>query len=57
MRLSEIPIPKDSKFIERDSKGEKVFRYRIGEYRTLYKVKDADQAILIVKIDKRTKVY
>ena len=43
-------------YIGRD-KGEKVFRYRIGMYRILYKIKDAQKIILISKIDKRPRAY
>lgn len=55
-RLSENPVPSDAKFIGRDE-GEKVFRYRIGDYRDLYKVKEQEKIILITKIDKRPRVY
>ena len=55
-RLKENPIPSDAKFIGRD-KGEKVFRYRIGDYRALYKIKDKEKIVLIAKIDRRPKVY
>ena len=55
-RLKENPIPSDAKFIGRD-KGEKVFRYRIGDYRALYKIKDKEKMVLVAKIDKRPKVY
>ena len=50
------PIPADTKYIGRDN-NEKVFRYRIGNVRALYKVKEADQVVLIAKIDKRERVY
>lgn len=55
-KLSETPIPTDAKFIGRD-KGDKIFRYRIGGYRALYKVKDKEKIILIAKIDKRPRVF
>lgn len=55
-RLSENPIPTDSKFLGREE-GEKLFRYRIGNYRALYKIKENLRIILITKIDKRPKVY
>jgi len=55
-RLGENPIPSDSKFIGRDN-NEMVFRYRIGKFRALYKVKEAQKIILVTKIDKRDKVY
>ncbi|MBI5148275.1 type II toxin-antitoxin system RelE/ParE family toxin [Candidatus Pacearchaeota archaeon] len=55
-RLKENPIPSGVKFIGRD-KGEKIFRYRIGDYRALYKIKDKERIVLVAKIDKRPKVY
>lgn len=56
-RLEENPIPTDSKFINRDEQGDKIFRYRIGDYRALYKVKDQEKIVLIAKIDKRPRIY
>ena len=55
-KLQENPIPKDAKFIGRD-KSEKIFRYRIGDYRALYKIKDMEKIVLIAKIDKRSRIY
>ncbi|MBI2597795.1 MAG: type II toxin-antitoxin system RelE/ParE family toxin [Candidatus Diapherotrites archaeon] len=55
-RLAVEPFPSDSKFIGRDE-GEPIFRYRIGMYRALYKVKHDKQIVLITKIDKRPQVY
>jgi mRNA interferase RelE/StbE len=55
-RLEENPIPSDAKFICRDE-GDTVFRYRIGDYRALYKVKGKEKVVLIAKIDKRPRVY
>lgn len=55
-KLGKNPVPSDSKFICRD-KGDKVFRYRIGDYRALYKVKDKEKIVLVTKIDKRPRVY
>ena len=55
-RLKEIPVPSDAKFICRDN-ADKVFRYRIGDYRALYKLKESDKVVLIAKIDKRPRVY
>ena len=55
-KLESNPIPKDSKFIGRID-GDKIFRYRIGDFRALYKVKDQDQIVLIAKIDKRPRIY
>ena len=56
-KLGSNPIPSDSKFIGRDATGEKIFRYRIGDYRTLYKVKYSEETVLIAKIDKRSRAY
>ncbi len=56
-RLAENPIPSDAKFICRDDHNEKIFRYRIGDFRALYKVKEAERLVLIAKIDKRPRVY
>ena len=54
-RLQDNPVPQDAKFIGRDRSEEMVFRYRIGDYRALYKVKG--EIVLIVLIDKRSRVY
>ncbi len=54
--LKENPVPSDAVFIGRDS-GDKVFRYRIGYYRALYKLKDSEKIVLVTKIDKRPRVY
>lgn len=54
--LENNPIPSDTKFIGRD-KNEMVFRYRIGKFRALYKVKETEKIVLITKIDKRERVY
>jgi len=54
--LAGKPIPKDSKFICREG-DDKVFRYRIGDFRALYKVKPKERVVLIAKIDKRPRVY
>ncbi|MBI4043676.1 MAG: type II toxin-antitoxin system RelE/ParE family toxin [Candidatus Diapherotrites archaeon] len=55
-RLADDPVPPDSKFITRDN-GEPVYRFRIGGYRALYKVKHAGKIVLVTKIDKRPRVY
>ena len=55
-KLGESPVPSDAKFISRED-SDKVFRYRIGDYRALYKVKDKEKIVLIAKIDKRPRVY
>ena len=36
-RLKQEPIPSDAKFIGREN-SYKIFRYRIGDYRALYKI-------------------
>ena len=54
--LKETPVPSDAVFIGREG-GDKVFRYRIGDYRALYKLKDSEKIILVTKIDKRPRVY
>ena len=56
-RLENKPVPSDSKFIERDNTGEKIFRYRIGDYRALYSIYENRKIILVIKIDKRPRVY
>jgi mRNA interferase RelE/StbE len=55
-KLGELPVPSDSKFITRHE-GDMVFRYRIGEYRALYKIREKEKVVLIAKIDKRPRVY
>jgi len=55
-KLKDDPVPSDARFIGRD-KGEKLYRYRIGDYRALYKLKELQGIILIIKIDKRSKIY
>ncbi|MEK6946410.1 MAG: type II toxin-antitoxin system RelE/ParE family toxin [Nanoarchaeota archaeon] len=55
-KLGEEPVPSDAKFIYRDNE-DKVFRYRIGDFRALYKLKDKEKIVLIAKIDKRPRVY
>ena len=55
-KLKENPIPSDAKFMWRED-NDKIFRYRIGDYRALYKVKYKEGVILVTKIDKRPRVY
>ena len=54
--LENNSVPSDSKFIGRDN-NERVFRYRVGKFRILYKIKDSQKIILITKMDKRDRVY
>ena len=55
-KLAETPVPADAKFIDRDY-NDKILRYRIGDYRALYKIKENEKIVLIAKIDKRPRVY
>jgi len=55
-RLINNPVPSDTKFIGRQNR-EKIFRFRIGDYRVLYSVNEIKKIILIAKIDKRPRVY
>lgn len=54
-RLAQDPVPQDAKFLGRDALGERVFRYRVGAYRVLYKLKKDE--VLVAKIDKRPRIY
>ena len=54
--LSNDPVPKDSKFITRDG-NDKIFRYRIGDFRALYIINEKEKIVLITKIDKRPRIY
>ena len=55
--LANKPVPSDTKFIVRDKDGDAIFRYRIGDYRALYKVKEKEKIVLVTKIDKRPRIY
>jgi len=55
-RLENNPVPSDAKFIGREG-GEKIFRYRIGDYRALYSINENKKVILVIKVDKRPRVY
>ncbi len=55
-RLENNPVPSDAVFIGREG-GEKIFRYRIGDYRALYSIDENKKIILVMKIDKRPRVY
>ncbi len=54
--LATNPYSADSKFVGRLG-DDKIFRYRIGDFRALYKVKENEKIVLIAKIDKRSRVY
>ena len=52
--LGENPFPSNSKKL----KGERdVCRIRVGDFRVLYKVIREDEAVLIFRVDKRSRVY
>ena len=53
--LSQNPVPQDSKTIQGDNR--LTFRIRIGDYRVLYRVNHSEKRIVVVKIDKRERVY
>jgi len=55
-KLGQAPVPNDAKFIFRDN-NDKVFRYRVGDFRALYKIKEKEKLVLVAKIDKRPRVY
>ena len=52
--LKADPVPHNSMRIIGE---ERTFRIRIGDYRVLYEIKWGDNKILIVIIDKRSRVY
>jgi len=65
-RLSENPYPSRFKFIDISStnfdikkcKGHQTrFRVRLGEYRLIYDIDEANQMILILKLDTRGDIY
>jgi mRNA interferase RelE/StbE len=53
--LAENPFPPGVKRIF--GREEKLFRIRFGDYRILYEIFPDKRVILIVNIDKRSKVY
>lgn len=52
--LGDNPVPSDAKAIV-GKHG--VFRIRIGDYRVLYRINYSENKIIIVKLDKRPRVY
>ena len=52
--LSTTPVPHQAVAIVGEHG---VFRIRIGDYRALYRVNYAESKIIVLKIDKRSKVY
>ncbi len=64
--LSENPYPLRTKFVDISStnfdikkcKGHQTrFRVRLGEYRLIYEIDEANQLVLILKLDDRGDVY
>ena len=53
--LSRDPYPSDMRKIM--GRKEKLFRIRVGNYRILYEVYEEEQTLLIINIDKRSRVY
>ena len=53
--LKANPIPHDSKRVQGYS--EPTFRIRIGDYRALYRVNHEEKRVIVVKVDKRERVY
>ncbi len=53
-KLKENPFPRDVIKVKGE---ENVFRIRVGKYRILYEVYHERKIVLIVKIDKRERVY
>lgn len=53
-QLKENPVLYESKKIVNE---EKIYRIRAGDYRILYKVNWDEKVILIIKIDKRSRIY
>ena len=56
LRLQIEPFPPETVRVE-EYKEEKVFRVRVGDYRILYSVSYKENLILIVKVDKRGRMY
>jgi len=53
--LTRDPYPSDIRKIM--GRKEKLFRIRVGNYRILYEVYEEEQTLLIINIDKRSRVY
>lgn len=54
-KLGDNQVPADAKFVKRDERGDKVFRYRIGEFRALYIVEDTQQILSLKEQQSRTR--
>ena len=55
-KLEENPFPQEVERVE-DFEGEKVFRVRVGDERILYIVRYNPNKLIVVKVDKRSRVY
>ena len=55
-KLEENPFPQEVERVE-DFEGEKVFRVRVGYQRILYIVRYNPNKLIVVKVDKRSRVY
>jgi mRNA-degrading endonuclease RelE of RelBE toxin-antitoxin system len=55
-KLEENPFPQEVERVE-DFEGEKVFRVRVGDERILYIVRYNPNKLIVIKVDKRSKVY
>ena len=55
-KLEENPFPQEVERVE-DFEGEKVFRVRVGDQRILYIVRYSPNKLIVVKVDKRSRVY
>ncbi len=53
-KLRNEPVPHNAKSIE-GSPG--MFRIRVGDYRVLYEIYNAENLVVIVNVDKRSCVY
>lgn len=55
-KLEENPFPQEVERVE-GYRGEKPFRVRVGNQRILYIVRHSPNKLIIIKIDKRDRVY
>ena len=55
-KLEENPFPQEVERVE-DFESEKVFRVRVGDQRILYIVRYNPNKLIVVKVDKRSRVY
>ena len=55
-KLEQNPFPQEVERVE-DFGTEKVFRVRVGDQRILYIVRYTPNKIIVVKVDKRPRVY